>query len=70
MFTASERKAVGKLIVAAERVLDRTDVNTPQQVETCREQIIDDHVLTPRPWLPSGLSAEQMAELVLEVTPC
>jgi hypothetical protein len=42
----------------------------PAVLGKLREQIIDDHVLTPRPWLPSGLSAEQMTELVLEVAPC
>jgi len=34
----------------------------------CREQIIDSHVLSPRSWLPSGLSAEQMASLELEMS--
>jgi hypothetical protein len=33
----------------------------------CRVQIIDGFVFTPRPHLPSGLSAEQMAGLELEV---
>ena len=34
---------------------------------TCREEIIDHFVLNPRPGLPSGLSAEQMAGLEMEV---
>ena len=33
----------------------------------CRDEIIDHHVLTPRPWLPSGLGAEQLAGLELFV---
>jgi hypothetical protein len=33
----------------------------------CREEIIDHFVLNPRPNMPSGLSAEQMAALELEV---
>jgi len=33
----------------------------------CRERIIDNHVLMPGSWMPSGLSAEQMAGLELQV---
>ena len=39
----------------------------PAALETCREQIIDNCVLQSRPWLPSGLSVEQMAGLELGV---
>ena len=39
----------------------------PDALLACREQIIDGFVFTPRPYLPSGLSAEQVAGLELEV---
>lgn len=42
----------------------------PVALEVCRGQIIDDCVLTPRSWLPSGLTADQMAGLVLGVASC
>ena len=38
-------------------------------LENCRGQIIDDCVLLPHPWMPSGLSAEQMAGLELGIAP-
>lgn len=40
----------------------------PDALLACREQIIDNFVLTPRPWMPCGLSAEQVAGLELRVT--
>jgi hypothetical protein len=40
----------------------------PDALAACRTQIIDDYVLRALPWMPSGLTDEQIAGLELAAT--